>query len=87
MGSGLKVSTLLSDLKLETQSFDYFDEIVSFHAEHVLSTTKLPAKNASQIKKALPFALEEGLTRILRYFISRRIRSNGQPNQVSNHQA
>ena len=65
-----KVSTLLSDLELETQSFDYFDEIALFlHAEHVLSTTKkLPAKNASQIKKALPFALEEGLTEDIEIF-------------------
>ena len=65
-----KVSTLLSDLKLEPQSFDYFDEIALFlHAEHVLSTTKkLPAKNASQIKKALPFVLEESLTEDIEIF-------------------
>ena len=64
------VSTLLSDIGVELQSFDYFDEIVLFiHAEHVLSTTKiLPGKNASQIRKALPFALEEGLTEDIENF-------------------
>ncbi|HAE20464.1 MAG TPA: hypothetical protein DCG41_14710, partial [Verrucomicrobiales bacterium] len=64
------LSTLLADLEVEQQSFDYFDEIALFlHAEHMLSTTKkLPGKNASQIKKALPFALEEGLTEDIENF-------------------
>ena len=55
-----KVSTLLSDLKLEPQSFDYFDEIALFlHAEHVLSTTKkLPAKTLPKSKKHYPLPLK-----------------------------
>ena len=44
-----KVSTLLSDLKLEPQSFDYFDEIALFlHAEPV-SYTHLTLPTSSRV--------------------------------------